>query len=160
PLRDTLIILGVVFASTALISWQLPLEGPISRASWHLGSNTWMLFFLTLRRRSGFAWLGYAIMAATTLTWTITSGRGVGDGLVILDTPAGIVIVATLFASSLRRTSRRINELNARSVEAAASYAAADAAQEIRRQRVSELASAAVPLLAAIAKGKKLTAAD
>ncbi|PKQ27141.1 MAG: hypothetical protein CVT64_01450 [Actinobacteria bacterium HGW-Actinobacteria-4] len=160
PLRDTLIIVGVVITSTLLISSQLPVEGYIGRASWHLGANTWLVFFLALRRRAGFAWLGLVLMAAITIGWTHTSGRGIGQGIAMVQTHAGILLVATLFASNLRHTSQRINEFNERSVEAAASYAAADAAQEIRRQRVAELASAVVPLLEQISRGEPISDAD
>jgi hypothetical protein len=160
PLRDTLIIMGVVVVSTLLVSFQLPDEGQIGRASWHLGANTWLVFFLALRRRAGFAWLGLALMVAITLWWTYVSGRGIGEGIRMVQTHAGILLVATLFASNLRHTSRRINEFNERSVEAAASHAAADAAQEIRRQRVSELASAVVPLLQHISRSTALSSAD
>jgi hypothetical protein len=160
PMRFTLVAIGALVASTLLISWQLPVEGPTGRASWHFGANTWLMFFLALRRRAGMAWLGFALMTAITLWWATDTGRGVGGGIAMLQTHAGILLVATLFASNLRRTSQRINQFNERSVAAAASYAASDAAQEIRRQRVGELASAVVPILGDLAKGEPISEGD
>lgn len=160
PLRWALLVVAAVAVSTALVLWQLPVEGSPGRASWHFGANTWLLFFLTLRRRAGLAWLGFGVMTGITMLWVSDTGRSVGEGIGFLQTHAGILLVATLFASNLRRTSARINALNERSVEAAAAYAAADAATEIRRQRVAELATAVVPLLERIARGDTLSEAD
>jgi len=151
PLRDTLIVVSVVIVSTALVSWQLPLEGPPARSAWHLGANTWLVFFLALRRRTGFAWFGLCAMTAVTIAWAVDTGRGVSGAITLVQVHFGILLVATLFAVNLRRTSASINALNERSVQAAASFAAADAAQAIRQQRFTELTSAVVPLLSAIA---------
>lgn len=160
PRRLAWTVIGAVVVATVLVSWQLPDEGAFGRASWHLGANTWLLFFLTLRRRAWMAWLGFLLMAMATMHWAIDSGRGIGSGIGMLQTHAGILLVGTLFASNLRRTSARINAFNERSVAAAASYAAADAATEIRRQRVAELATAVVPLLERIADGDQLSPDD
>src|SRR5690606_6668281 len=62
---------GVVCAvglSTVLVAYLLPDVAQVGRASWHLGANTWLLFFLALRRRAGVAWIGYGIMALGTMS--------------------------------------------------------------------------------------------
>jgi hypothetical protein len=140
-------IVAAVTASTLLVAFQLPDVGPPGRASWHLGSNTWLLFFLALRHRPGFAWLGYACMAGGTLLWTITADRGVVDGVMLLDTHAAILFVATLFELNLRRTARQINEFDERSVVSAIEAAEGATSAQIRQQRVVELRASAVPLL-------------
>ncbi|MFW7415448.1 hypothetical protein [Demequina sp. SO4-18] len=153
PARDTALVIAAVVASSALVSMALPDDGELGRATWHLGSNTWLLFFLAVRRRACFAWLGMALMMAVTAAWGAHSGRGALTGPTMLDTHIGILVVATLFALILRRTSARINALNERSVASAADAAATDAAREVRRVRVTELADVAVPLLHRIAEG-------
>ncbi len=147
PLLWTWAIVAAVAVSTLLVAFQLPDVGPPGRASWHLGSNTWLLFFLALRRRPGFAWLGYASMAAGTLLWTITVDRGAVDGVMLLDTHAAILFVATLFELNLRRTARQINDFDARSVVSAVEAAEGATSAQIRQQRVVELRASAVPLL-------------
>lgn len=154
PARDTAVVIAAVVASSAMMAFALPDDGDLGRATWHLGSNTWLLFFLAVRRRAWFAWIGMALMAAVTAVWGIDSGRGALVGLTMLDTHIGILLVGTLFALILRRTSARINALNERSVSSAADAAATDAARQVRRARVSELAEVAVPLLEQIAAGQ------
>ncbi|MDN4480403.1 hypothetical protein [Demequina muriae] len=153
PARDTAVVLTAVALSSAMMAYALPDEGDLGRATWHLGSNTWLLFFLAVRRRAWFAWLGMALMAAITAAWGASAGRGALTGITMLDTHIGILLVGTLFALILRRTSARINALNERSVSSAADAAATDAARQVRRARVSELAEVAVPLLEQIAAG-------
>ncbi|MFN3866637.1 MAG: hypothetical protein ACK4MD_07980 [Demequina sp.] len=155
PARDTAIVVATVVVSSALISYALPDNGDVGRATWHLGSNTWLLFFLALRRRGWFAWLGMALMVAVTAAWGASAGRGAMTGLTMLDAHIGMLLVGTLFALTLRRTSARINALNERSVRSAADAAASDAARHVRRARVTELAEVAVPLLEQIAAGRE-----
>jgi hypothetical protein len=160
PLNWTLWILATVLISTALISWQLAPEGNIGREAWHHGANTWLLFFLALRGRAGAAWLGFLGMAAITEAWVLDVGRSPFDGLSMLQTHAGILLVGTLFARALVRASERINSLNVRSVSLAAAAATADAEQDIRRERVAELSEVATPLLARISRSVTITDSD
>ncbi|WP_062527150.1 hypothetical protein [Demequina rhizosphaerae] len=157
PLRDSWLVVGAVVASTLLISWTLPTEGPTGRASWHLGSNTWLLWFLILRGRTALAWGAAAAMAAITAVWTATTGRSALTGLLMVDTQLGLLVVATLFVTSLRRTARRINELTERSVDAAAAAATAEASRQVRLQRAAEVAAASLPLLERVASGAPLS---
>ncbi|WP_062137598.1 hypothetical protein [Demequina aestuarii] len=154
PARDTAVVIAAVVISSVMMAYALPDEGDLGRATWHLGSNTWLLFFVAVRRRAWFAWLGMALMAAITAAWGASAGRGALTGITMLDTHIGILLVGTLFALILRRTSARINALNERSVSSAADAAATDAARQVRRARVTELAEVAVPLLERIAAGK------
>jgi len=157
PLRDTAAILAVVTVSTILVATNLPGDGELGRATWHLGSNTWLLFILTLRRRALLAWLGMALMTAITVAWGVESGRGAITGALMLDTHIGILLVATLFASTLRATARRIASFERRQLGASAQQARNAAAEEIRRTRAAELARAAVPQLERIAGGGPFT---
>lgn len=147
PLLLTVAVVAAVALSTLLVAFQLPDVGPPGRASWHLGSNTWMLFFLAMRRRPGAAWLGYVLMASGTLAWSTSVGRGALDGALLLDTHAAILFVGTLFEVNLRRTARRINEFGEHSVASAVEAAEGATSAQIRQRRVLELRASAVPLL-------------
>lgn len=150
PLLWTAAIIAAVALSTVLVAFQLPDVGPPGRASWHLGSNAWMLFFLAMRRRPGAAWVGYGIMAAITVTWSLSAGRGLIDAVFLLDTHAAILFVATLFALNLRRTARRINEFDRRAVDSAIEVAEGATSEQIRKRRVVELRASAAHLLESI----------
>jgi hypothetical protein len=147
PLLLTVAVVAAVAVSTLLVAFQLPDVGPPGRASWHLGSNTWMLFFLAMRRRPGAAWLGYVLMASGTLAWSISVGRGALEGALLLDTHAAILFVGTLFEINLRRTAKRINEFGEHSVASAVEAAEGATSAQIRLRRVLELRASAVPLL-------------
>lgn len=147
PLLLTVAVVAAVAVSTLLVAFQLPDVGPPGRASWHLGSNTWMLFFLAMRRRPAAAWLGYVLMAAGTLAWSMSVGRGALDGALLLDTHAAILFVGTLFEVNLRRTAKRINEYGEHSVASAIEAAEGATSAQIRQRRVLELRASAVPLL-------------
>ena len=147
PLWWTAAIVATVFISTILVASVLPDVGPPGRASWHLGSNTWMLFFLAMRRRPAAAWLGYVLMAGATITWSVAAGRGALDGVMLLDTHAAILFVGTLFEVNLRRTARRINDFGEHSVSSAVEAAEGATSAQIRQQRVIELRTSVGPLL-------------
>jgi len=162
PLRLTFVLLGIIASSTVLVCYALP-NNPdldLGRATWHLGANTWLIWFLILRRRVLLAWTGGFVMVGITLAWAELAGRGALKGLLLAQSQIALMVVATLFGASLRRTAQRINELTERSVGASAVAASANAAQEIRVQRAAELASTAVPLLDRIANGAAISDAD
>ncbi|WP_062210626.1 hypothetical protein [Demequina oxidasica] len=160
PWLDTVAIVAIVCVTALVMNWHFPQADGLGRESWNLGAATWLLFFLALRRRARIAWLGIALLTAITIWWAVSVGHSPLFGLTLMQNHWGILLVATLFASSLRRTARIINTLTNRSVDAAAAAAAADASLEIRRQRVSELAALAVPHLERIAIGAPLTDED
>lgn len=156
PLRDSWLVVGAVAVSSLTLSLALPGDGEIGRASWHIGSNMWLLWFLIIRGRLWLAWLGAGLMTAITVGWAMTVGRGWGTGLSMLDTQIGMLLVASIFARAMRRTAWRINALTERSVDAAAAAAAAEATRQVRLQRAAEVARLAVPLLTRIADGGPL----
>lgn len=160
PWPDTLMVLGAVVSSTLLMTLALPVAENPGRAVWHLGANTWLLFFLSLRNRAWMAWLGMAALSAITAVWGAATGLGAAVGLTMLQSHMGILLVGTLFAMILRSTSVRINVFNERSVRSAVDAAATDTARQVRRARVAELAEVAVPLLQKIAQGAPLSAND
>lgn len=160
PLARTWIVIAVVGVSTALVTWNLPDTGEFGRATWHQSANAWLLFFLALRRRTGLAWVGFALMAALTAAWGVTSGRGALSTLMMLNTHAGTLVVATLLGAGLRRASRDIDAFSARADEAAQAQAEAQARREIRRRRVAEVVQTAGAPLRRIAQGAPFTEAE
>lgn len=155
-------IVAVVAVSTALISWQITLapgDTP-GKEAWHLGANTWLLFFTSMRGRAALAWVGFLAMTGLTILWATQEGPGLGWAIKEMPIHAAILVVSTLFTRALRNTSRRINGLNLRSVELAAAAASADAERDIRRQRVEELAEVAIPLLTRITTAQTVTDSD
>lgn len=160
PMRLTLAVLAIIAVSTTLVCYALPDTGALGRATWHLGANTWLIWFLILRRRVLLAWVGGFAMVAIMAAYGVISGRGALWGVALTQSQVALMVVATLFGASLRRTANRINELTERSVSASVVAASADAAQEIRVQRAAELASTAVPLLDRIATHGSFTAED
>lgn len=160
PLTLTFVVLGVVVVSTVLVSYALPDTGSLGRATWHLGADTWLIWFLILRRRVLLAWAGGIAMVAITAAWAQIAGLGAVWGLTLAQSQIALMVVATLFGASLRRTAVRINELTERSVSASVVAASANAAEEIRVQRAAELAATAVPLLKRIARGAEISDED
>lgn len=153
----TFAVLAIVLVSTALVSYALPDTGSLGRATWHLGANTWLLWFLIMRRRITRAWLGGAGMLVITMVWTELAGRGALAGLLLASPQILLLLIATLFGGALRRSAARISALSQRSVDAAAASSAMEAARRIQDQRAEELAQAAVPVLTRIASGEELT---
>ena len=147
PLALTLAVLAVVVVSTLLIDSQLPLGELPRRGVWHLGSNTWLLFFLAMRRRVAWAWLGFVAMFGVTSLWAIESGRGVLHAVNSMDSHAAILLVASLFNLSVRNAVRALEVIDQRAMDLTVESANAQAAAQIRSQRAIELQRSAVPLL-------------
>ena len=160
PWTDTALILGIVVVANAMVFDSLHVSGDLGRATWNLGANTWLLFFLTIQGRPWAAWLGMVLMIAQSATWAAITDRGALAGVVMCSNHVGILLVGTLFAILLRRTAQRIEALRERALTAAAETAAADAGIEIRRARVDELSALALPLLERIGEGGPFTDAE
>ncbi|WP_156165181.1 hypothetical protein [Demequina silvatica] len=157
PHNLTFATLGIVVASTALVLYALPDTGALGRATWYLGANTWLLWFLILRRRILLAWTGGIAMLVETMAWAELAGRGFLSGLLLASPQVLLLLIATLFGSALRRATWRINALAKRSVEAAAAAGAVEAARRVQDQRADELAEIVGPVLTVIASGAPLT---
>lgn len=158
PMPLVLVIAGVVAATTTLVTWNMPARGPIGYAGWHWGAITFVLFVLALRGRMGWAWLCYAAMAALTLLWAQTVGRGLVAGLGLVDRHAGLLLVATLFAVGLRRTGRRIAAITRAQLELAERDAASRAVLAEQAAQTATLDELARPALERIAGPEPLGA--
>ncbi|WP_062070739.1 HAMP domain-containing histidine kinase [Demequina sediminicola] len=157
PLADSFVTLALLGAGALAAFTNLDGPADASRASWHIGSVTWVLFLLAVRGRIGYAWLGMALLIVHTMGWEIRTGDTALAALGTLDTHIGILVVGTLFALALRRSGRDIAQVNARAMDVATSTAITGAAAEIRRTRVKELTAFVMPLLDRVASPEPLT---
>jgi len=158
PLGRSLAIVAVVAATTLAMDWNIEPGSAPTYSSWHLGANTLVLLFLGLRGRSGLAWIGFTIMAAITVVWTIDTGST--NLLGLLPNQIGTLLVGTLFAIGLRRTSRRITELHAEQAAIASVESAARAAAEERTRQAAHLNEVARSALERIADGAPFSDAE
>ncbi len=154
----TLITVGVWPAVAALVSWQLTSGGGFSQ--WFLGAATACLFFVSLRGRIGWAWIGFALVSLVTLMWGATTDIGIGTAALLMAKQFPILVVGTLFAIGLRRTGSTIQHLTTETSARAAIEAADVAATAERDRRLVELDAFATPLLSLLVSGAPLADDD
>ncbi|PJJ55597.1 ATP-binding protein [Compostimonas suwonensis] len=160
PLSWSWAIVGVVFATTVLQTLQLQPGGWPEYATWHLGANTILLLTLELRGRIRLAWIGYSIMAATTIVWAVAVGLGGLVGLDLVIRHAGTLLVGTFFAIWIKRATATLRTVNAERMSRAGHEAATVASLQEREEQLRRLDRLALPLISTIARGQTLSAAD
>lgn len=153
----TILILVSGPVMSLLVSWNLVYGG---YTQWYFGAGTVALFYLGLRGRIGLAWIGYAVLSATILTWGTTTDIGFSNAVVLVARQAPILIVGTLFANGLRRTGDDIEKVTAAASMGAIAEASAAAARNERDQRLTELGGFATDLLEKLAGGDPITPED
>lgn len=153
PASRSIAILVAVAASSALVDWNIAARHASGYATWHFGADTLILLILGLRGRSGLAWLGFAMMAALAALWTVTIGAGSLALIALLPNQVGTLLVGTLFAIGLRRTSRRITALHDEQAALASAESATRAAAAERSRQAATLNAVARPALERIAQG-------
>lgn len=134
-------VIGIVATVTAISSWNIAdVENP-GYATWPLGAMTFLLFVLALRGRRGLAWIGFCILAATSVIAALFAHQEVLDVVNNVARQSATLLIGTLFALVLRRSSQTITAIQAnqlrRTTVAAASAAATRerAAQNARLER-------------------------
>ncbi|MDM4762445.1 hypothetical protein QT381_05435 [Galbitalea sp. SE-J8] len=155
--------IGVVALTTAaaIVSTpNLPVAPVAGYATWHLGAITLVLLFVGMWGRFALAWTGFGLLVVVTAVWTFTLGGGNPYVLALLPNQSGTLVVGTLFAIGLRRTSRRIAELHARQAAIAAADAATRAAATERAEQAELLNATARPALERIAAAERYTDAE
>jgi hypothetical protein len=156
----SLVVLECVALSTVLVAWNLPSEPVVGYATWHLGANTFVLLFLGMRGRVGWAWLGFCVVVGITAIWTFTDGRGSLYQLALLPNQVGTLLVGSMLALGLRFTSRRISSLHAEQAALASSESATRAAASERARQAARLNAIARPALERIAALEPYTDAE
>jgi hypothetical protein len=145
---------------TALVSWFV-VESEHTQwqyAQWYFGSGVVALFYLCLRGRVGWAWIGYAAMSAVVAVWGITTDSPSAVALIARQLP--IMVMGTLFAVGMSRIVDQIESLAADASSRMAAKAAAEATAAERRERLAELDALAGPLLRRLAAGHPASAEE
>ncbi|WP_157154977.1 MULTISPECIES: hypothetical protein [unclassified Diaminobutyricimonas] len=155
--RRTAFIVALAGIAPALVSWQLPTDGVFDHASWHFGAISLLLGMLCLRGRTLIAWLGFALLSAVTVGWTVSTGQGPFFGLELVSRHAGTLMVITVAGVTLRRMATLITEYTAVEQRRNAEEAATQAGLAERRASIGRLERIARPLLERIATGAALS---
>jgi hypothetical protein len=159
PMRLTIAVV-ILTTLTSLDVFNLPDRGWPGWATWIFGAVTFVIFMLSMRGRTLWAWIGFAAMTALTLIWSVEVGRGVADGLNFVIRSAALVLVVSLFASFLARTRARVRRLQLAQIESVRDEAAATAALEEQNARLVQLRALATPALEKILSDDELTDDD
>lgn len=141
-----------------LISWQL-LEGG-GHAQWFYGAGTVTLFYVSLRGRPWFAWVGFALLSAVVVVWGATTATGLAGGFALVGKQLPIMLVAALFAIGVRRAVSNIDRLTVEASVRASAEAADLATTAERNERLVGLDAVATPLLTKLVDGSALTTED
>jgi hypothetical protein len=159
PLRLTIPVV-VLTTLCSLNTFNLPDRGWPGWATWHWGAVTFVLFMLSMRGRTLWAWIGFAAMTALTLVWSIECGRGAAAGIDFVIRSAALVLVVSLFAVFLARTRGRIRLLQRAEIDRVREEASSAAALEEQNVRLAQLRDLATPALERILTADELTDDD
>ena len=149
-IRLTLSVIALSLAITFLGSWNMLDTKTTDYASWHLGVSTFLLLFLALRGRRLMAWLAYISFASIVLVAGVTTDRGASLALNDVLRQAATLLIGTLFAMILRRTSRTITALQETQLQRTTAEAAMAAATAERALQTGRLERVARPALTRI----------
>lgn len=152
--------IGVVALGTAIAlasAWNIADPNAPDYANWYLGAVTFVMLVLAVRGRVGFAWIGWAALAAVTVLSTFVTEQMLGTAIGDLARQAGTLLIGTLFALTFRRSARIIGGIQSRQVDRLASAAAIDAAAQERAVQSARLEVHARPALERIADGRPLS---
>lgn len=127
-LRWTIGIVAIVGVVTAICSGNLADPQNPGFANWHLGAMTFLLFVLALRGRRGFAWIGFAALAAVSVVVAVLADQVIGSVINDVLRQSATLLIGTLFAIVLRRATHTISSIQASQLRLAkAASVAADA---------------------------------
>ena len=156
-LVSTLSVVVLGAAITAVSSWNIVDLTATGYATWHMGAVTFLMLVLAIRGRGRFAWIGFALFAAITITWSIFDEGDTLIGVNLAARQAATLLIGTLFAALLRRSRLTISAIQASQLSRAASEAATDAETHERSQHYARLETEARPALERIAHGAPFT---
>ncbi len=158
----TVVVLSVVVVVSCLESWNVADVENLGYSTWYRGAMTFVLLVLALRGRRGAAWLGFSLFGAISIVggalspfepYTYTAAYDIAR-------QAGTLLIGTLFALALRRSSQTITAIqNSQLSRATAAAARAAAAREGAAQSV-RLERDARPALERILTGGTLTESE
>ncbi len=151
---------GLVLAA-ALGIYSLPSDGRWpGYEAWQLGAITISLFGFALIRRYLAAWLVLLGVAGIAVGWAASTNQGWAYGAGLVDRHFGTLLVGTLFAWSLARSSATFEVYRALERRTRALERAASARASARRSAAESVLEQAGPMLRAIADGRPLSETD
>jgi hypothetical protein len=156
----TAVVVGTVIVISAVDSWNVLDTENLGYATWYRGAMTFILLVLCLRGRSGAAWFGFSLFGAISIIGGIFTQLDNYAAIYDVLRQAGTLLIGTLFAAALRRSSQTITAIqNSQLARATIAAATAAAAREgaIQTQR---LESGARPALERILAGTPLTKSE
>ena len=108
---STIAVVALVITITLISSWNLADPTRPVYANWNLGATTFVLLVVLLRGRRLVAWFAFAGVATITLLASVTTTRGITEGVNDVLRQSATLFIGTLFAIFLMRTSRTISAL-------------------------------------------------
>ncbi|ARC58258.1 hypothetical protein AS850_14325 [Frondihabitans sp. 762G35] len=159
PLRLTLVVIALTTLASCSV-WDLPDRGWPGWATWIWGAVTFVLFLLTLRGRATWSWVGFLLMSALTIAWSVQVGRGAPAGIGFVIRSAALMVVVSLFALLLARTRTSIRRLQRTELASVRAQATATAALDEQNTRLDQLRAVATPALERILTATEITDDD
>ncbi|MGV8875880.1 MAG: hypothetical protein ACOH1K_00060 [Rhodoglobus sp.] len=153
----SIFVIAASLAATLISLWNT-LGGGFSQ--WYVGAAALTMFYLSMRGRVMFAWLGFAMISLAVLAWGLTTHDRGFDALILVLWQVPMVAIGTLFSWGMRRMCARLalihdNELARVAIEAAALARVAE-----RTRRLAAVEATIGPQLHRIAAGGDLTTND
>jgi hypothetical protein len=156
-LVSTWVVIAVVAAVTAISSWNIAdVENP-GYSTWPLGAMTFLLFVLALRGRRGLAWIGFCVLAATSVVAALIAHLQVLNVVYDVARQSATLLIGTLFALVLRRSSQTITSIQANQLRRTTIAAASAAATRERAAQNARLERDARPALERILSSTPLS---
>jgi len=153
----TLLVMAITTVVTGISSWNLVDPVNPGYASWPLGAMTFLLLVLALRGRRVDAWLGFALLAVISIA---VGALGARDTLLVVNDvvrQSATLLIGTLFALVLRRSSQTITAIQNNQLSRATLAAATAAAARERAVQTERLERDARPALDRILSGAPLS---
>ena len=147
PLRWTLGIVAIVTATTAISSGNILDPANAGFATWPLGAMTFLLFVLALRGRRGYAWIGFAALAAVAVVIALLAKEDVVRVVNDVARQSATLLIGTLFGIVLRRATQTISAIQGSQltrVTIATSSAAATRERATQSARLEQIARPAL----------------
>jgi hypothetical protein len=158
--RSTAIVVISVLVISALESWNVADPENLGYSTWYRGAVTFFLLVLGLRGRLGFAWFGFSIFGLISIVGGVFSPLDSFTAVYDVVRQAGTLLIGTLFALALRRSSKIISAIQNSQLARATKVAAMEAALREGTAQTQRLEVGARPALERILNGTPLTPED
>lgn len=156
----TLAVVAIVGAMTSVSSWNIADPAHPGYATWPLGAMTFVLLVLALRGRRGWAWIGFCVLAVISVIASILANQQVLMVVNDVVRQSATLLIGTLFALALRRSSQTITAIQANQLTRTTVAAASAAGTRERAAQNARLERDARPALERILNPTPLSAEE